>query len=89
MTGRYVAVAVTAPVVLLACRCTAQHLRLLAPPLVLHDPYFSAWSFGDELTGSRRRHWADMPCALCQLVWADGRPYRIMGREPSAVVSAT
>jgi len=56
-----------------------------AVPLVVHDPYFSIWSFGDVLANDWPRHWTGKIHALCGLIRIDGKPYRLMGTAPSDI----
>lgn len=63
----------------------AARLRPPAVPLVVHDPYFSIWSFTDRLADDFPRHWTGRPHALVSLVRVDGRPYRLMGLAPPEV----
>ncbi|MGQ9605756.1 MAG: glutaminase domain-containing protein [Thermogutta sp.] len=58
-----------------------------AVPLVVHDPYFSIWSFGDRLTDDWPRHWTGRVHALCGMVRVDGTTFQIMGR-PSTDIPA-
>ncbi|GAB6186377.1 hypothetical protein JCM17478_18790 [Thermopirellula anaerolimosa] len=51
-----------------------------AVPLVVHDPYFSIWSFGDRLTDDWPRHWTGKVQALCSMVRVDGTTFSVMGR---------
>jgi len=51
-----------------------------AVPLVVHDPYFSIWSFGDQLSEDWPRHWTGRPHALACMIRVDGNCYRLMGR---------
>ncbi len=52
-----------------------------AVPLVAHDPYFSIWSFTDELAADWPRHWTGAPHALSSMIRVDGKAYRLMGLE--------
>jgi hypothetical protein len=56
-----------------------------AVPLVTHDPYFSAWSFNDNLTDGWPRHWTGAAHAMCGMLRVDGKAYRWMGAAPRDV----
>ena len=60
---------------------SAEGVRFRPPavPLVVHDPYFSIWSFGDELSRDWPRHWTGRPHALASMIRVDGKCYRLMG----------
>jgi len=60
-------------------------MRPPAVPLVVHDPYFSVWSFNDNLTHGPTRHWTGTAHELCGMVRIDGRTFRVMGSDPRAV----
>ncbi|MFT3681023.1 MAG: DUF4965 domain-containing protein [Ferruginibacter sp.] len=56
----------------------------LAPayPLVTHDPYFSIWSFSDQLNESTTKHWTGAEHSLLGLVNVDGKTYKFLGAAP-------
>ncbi len=56
-----------------------------AVPIVSVDPFFSIWSAADKLTDRETTHWSgpDMPISIT--LTADGKTWRLCGREPEAV----
>lgn len=59
----------------------AEELRAPAYPLVIHNPYQSIWSMGDELNGSPTKHWTGQNHALVGMAKIDGQVYRFLGGE--------
>jgi hypothetical protein len=53
-----------------------------AYPLVVHDPYFSIWSFSDKLNESTTKHWTGKDNSLLGLLSVDGKLYKFLG-EPA------
>jgi len=52
-----------------------------AYPLVVHDPYFSIWSFTDKLNESTTKHWTGTDQSLLGLLSVDNKLYKFLG-EP-------
>lgn len=50
-----------------------------ATPLVVHDPYFSVWSFNNRLTGGPTHHWTGVNQRLMGVVRVDGKSWSFMG----------
>ena len=52
-----------------------------AYPLVVHDPYFSIWSFTDKLNESTTKHWTGKDHSLMGVLSVDGEFFKFLG-EP-------
>ncbi len=53
--------------------------RPSAYPLLTTDPFFSIWSFSDNLASDHIRHWTGRRQSMCGALIIDGKPYRFMG----------
>ncbi|HEV8270853.1 MAG TPA: DUF1793 domain-containing protein [Chitinophagaceae bacterium] len=61
-----------------------------AYPLIVHDPYFSIWSFTDKLNESTTKHWTGTDHSLIGTLAVDGKFYKFLGdpsRELKAIVA--
>lgn len=67
--------------VLISQQILAQVSKAPAYPLITHDPYFSVWSFTDQLNESTTKHWTGAEQSILGLIKADGKIYRLLGKE--------
>ena len=58
-----------------------RQMRYPAVPLVVHDPFFSVWSFSDRLTESWSCHWGGADSRLSGILRIDGRSLRFAGPD--------
>ncbi len=58
----------------------SQVTKAPAYPLVVHDPYFSIWSFTDNLNESVTKHWTGTDHSLVGLLQVDGKLYNFLGK---------
>ncbi len=63
----------------------ARAFRPPAVPLVTFDPYMSIWSENNDLAKHHTRYWDGRVQNLVSLVRVDGKTYRVMGDDPSAL----
>jgi hypothetical protein len=56
-----------------------------AVPLVVHDPYFSVWSFNDRLTDGWTKHWTGSTMAMVGYLRIDGKAYQFCGNGSNGV----
>ena len=69
----------------------SQVTKAPAYPLVVHDPYFSIWSFTDKLNEAVTKHWTGEEQPLMGFLKADGKNYYFLGRPeyPEQSILAT
>ena len=60
----------------------AQINKAPAYPLVVHDPYFSIWSFSDKLNESTTKHWTGTDQSLMGSIVVDEKQYKFLGDPP-------
>lgn len=73
---------------LAALAMTSPQTRPPAVPLIVHDPYFSVWSFNDHPADDWTKHWTGKNQAVCGMVRADGQAYRWLSRGDEGLPKA-
>jgi hypothetical protein len=76
--------------VFIVCATYAQIHKMPAYPLVTHNPYFSVWSFSDQVNASNTKHWSGYDQGLIGYAKVDGVQYQILGdlQLPSTPIAA-
>ncbi|MFZ9214927.1 MAG: DUF5127 domain-containing protein, partial [Sediminibacterium sp.] len=76
--------------VFIVCATYAQIHKMPAYPLVTHNPYFSVWSFSDQVNTSNTKHWSGYDQGLIGYAKVDGVQYQILGdlQLPSTPIAA-
>src|SRR5690349_16111456 len=71
-------------VILMPFKVDSQAHKAPAYPLITHDPYFSIWSFSDNINETPTKHWTGKNHAIIGLIKVDGNVYSFLGSpEPN------
>ena len=73
----------TAVLLILTNLASAQVTKAPAYPLINHNPYFSIWSFSDQLNQSTTKHWTGSPNSILGLINTE---YGIKKRYPEKTI---
>ena len=64
----------------------SKEFRPVSVPLITVDPYFSIWSFADELPREVTRHWTGRRNAMTGAVKIDGKSFIFMGNNSCSLL---